>query len=68
VKSCSIAPTAMHGEPWQFVIIQDADVLKRLSSRAKALFSADAAHLHRDSRSVNVFCDPTLVFFTIREL
>jgi nitroreductase len=57
------APTAMHGEPWQFVIIQDADMLKRLSARAKAIFSDDAARLHRDSRSVDLFRDPDFNVF-----
>jgi nitroreductase len=31
------APTAMHREPWGFVVVQDKAVLKRYSDRAKAL-------------------------------
>lgn len=31
------APTAMHLEPWAFVVVQDADVLRRISDRTKAL-------------------------------
>ena len=31
------APTAMHVEPWAFVIVQDKALLKRLSDRAKAM-------------------------------
>lgn len=31
------APTAMHQEPWVFAIIQDKDVLKRLSEDAKQM-------------------------------
>lgn len=31
------APTAVHEEPWQFVVIQDRALLKRLSDRAKQL-------------------------------
>jgi nitroreductase len=31
------APTAMHSEPWVFVVIQDQALLKRLSDRAKAI-------------------------------
>jgi nitroreductase len=31
------APTAMHLEPWSFVIIQDKAALKRYSDRAKAM-------------------------------
>ena len=57
------APTAMHGEPWKFVIVQDAAVLERLSARAKSLFSADAAHLNRDSRSLDAFSDPDFNVF-----
>jgi nitroreductase len=32
------APTAMHEEPWAFVVIQDRQVLKQLSDRAKPIF------------------------------
>jgi len=32
------APTAMHAEPWAFVVVQDRTVLKRLSDKAKPLF------------------------------
>jgi len=32
------APTAIHEEPWEFVILQDVNALKRLSDRAKPLF------------------------------
>ncbi|MDP2231623.1 nitroreductase family protein [Methylotenera sp.] len=35
------APTAMHQEPWAFVIIQDRTLLSNLSDRAKPLFLAD---------------------------
>lgn len=39
------APTAMHAEPWTFVVIQDAATLKRYSDLAKAAFIHDpAAH------------------------
>jgi nitroreductase len=31
------APTAMHGEPWAFVIIQDPQVLKKISDQAKPM-------------------------------
>lgn len=31
------APTAMHLEPWAFVVVQDKALLKRLSDRAKAM-------------------------------
>ena len=31
------ALTAMHQEPWRFVVIQDRAILARLSQRAKAM-------------------------------
>jgi nitroreductase len=42
------APTAMHEEPWVFVVVQDRTVLTRLSDRAKAGIAAEPAfrHLH----------------------
>jgi|SRR5581483_3110912 len=41
------APTAMHGEPWEFVVVQDPAMLKRLSDRAKHKWLDEAAH-YRD--------------------
>ncbi len=38
------APTAMHQEPWQFVIVQDRALLRRLSDRAKEMALATALH------------------------
>jgi nitroreductase len=38
------APTAMHLEPWAFVVLQDKAVLKRLSDRAKEVARDDASH------------------------
>jgi nitroreductase len=38
------APTAMHLEPWAFVVVQDRAVLKRLSDRAKLIARDDASH------------------------
>lgn len=37
------APTAMHCEPWVFVIVQDAAALKRISERAKGGWIKEAA-------------------------
>jgi nitroreductase len=39
------APTAMHLEPWAFVVVQDKPLLTRISDRAKALL-ADAIDHH----------------------
>jgi nitroreductase len=39
------APTAVHLEPWAFVVVQNKDTLRRLSDRAKAM-ALDAAEHH----------------------
>jgi nitroreductase len=36
------APTAIHEEPWAFVIIQDSQLLQQLSDQAKPLFAEEA--------------------------
>ena len=41
------APTAMHTEPWAFVVVQDRTTLKRISDRAKGSWIKEAAH-YRD--------------------
>ena len=46
------APTAMHLEPWSFVVIQDPAQLKRLSDLAKKTMLADVSH-HALVRPVN---------------
>jgi nitroreductase len=38
------APTAIHLEPWAFVVVQNAHTLQALSERAKALAVAEAQH------------------------
>ena len=44
------APTAMHAEPWAFVVVQDRDTLRRLSERAKGTWIREAEH-YRDLHS-----------------
>jgi nitroreductase len=56
------APTAMHAEPWQFVIVQDTARLKRLSERAKAALATDA-RLHPDRRHADIFAQPQFNVF-----
>jgi nitroreductase len=41
------APTALHAEPWAFVVVQDRSLLKRLSDRAKGKWTDEASH-YRD--------------------
>ena len=45
------APTAMHAEPWAFVVVQDAGTLKRYSDVAKSLWSTGPSQ-HRDLHAV----------------
>lgn len=45
------APTAMHAEPWAFVVVQDADALKRYSDAAKGLWATEPGP-HRDLHAV----------------
>jgi len=42
------APTAIHEEPWAFVILQDVNALKRLSDRAKRFFVEEIHRAHLD--------------------
>ena len=45
------APTALHAEPWAFVVIQDVNALKRYSDVAKAMWSTDLGH-QRDLHAI----------------
>ena len=45
------APTAMHEEPWAFVVVQDKQLLKQLSDRAKPLFVEEVRH--RNAQGAN---------------
>ncbi len=40
LKAAVQAPTAVHREPWAFVVIQNKDLLRQYSDRAKALLLA----------------------------
>ncbi len=59
------APTAMHGEPWAFVIVQDVDILQRISVRAKGFFVREAhnAGLHAGSHVLDTFASPAFNVF-----
>lgn len=59
------APTAMHGEPWAFAIVQDANALKRFSDRAKVLFAEEAhrMHLDRGGHALDIFSHPDFNIF-----
>ena len=51
------APTAIHQEPWTFVIVQDPGALKRLSDRAKKFFVEEMhrVQLDRGGHTLSMF-------------
>ncbi len=59
------APTAIHEEPWEFVILQAVSALKRLSDRAKRFFVEEIhrAHLDRGGHTLDKFEEPDLNIF-----
>jgi len=48
-----LVPTAVHGDPWVFLVIQDRALLRRLSDRAKAM-AVQAATGHEQALDVPV--------------
>ena len=59
------APTAVHMEPWAFVVLQDRAALRRLSDRAKPLFVEEVhrAHLDRGGHALDIFTRPDFDIF-----
>jgi nitroreductase len=57
------APTAMHKEPWEFVVIQDGAALKRYSDRAKVIWSAQATEPAGGDRFEALLADPDFSIF-----
>lgn len=59
------APTAIHEEPWEFVILQDVNALKHLSDRAKRFFVEEIhrAHLDRGGHRLDKFEQPDFNIF-----
>ena len=59
------APTAMHEEPWAFCIVQDRQLLKRLSDRTKPLFAEEMRrrNSHGANHSFEHFSDPEFDIF-----
>jgi nitroreductase len=56
------APTAVHEEPWGFVVVQDRALLKRLSQRAKELLPKLEGRVHLRDGSSHHFAPPDDVF------
>ena len=52
------APTAMHQESWSFAVIQDQDLLKQISDKAKKLLEIERKN------SASPFHDKSLDYFT----
>jgi nitroreductase len=59
------APTAVHEEPWSFAVVQDHDVLRRLSDKAKELHPLleGRAHLRDGDGGRHCFELPENVFY-----
>jgi nitroreductase len=59
------APTAIHEEPWTFVVVQDHALLQRLSDQAKPLFVEEMRHrnAHGTSHSFDHFTRPDFNIF-----
>lgn len=58
------APTALHQEPWSFVVIQDRDLLKRISDAAKPLFLKQVERVSpAKDTGVHAFSDPHFNIF-----
>ena len=65
LEAAVLAPTAVHEEPWAFVVIQDRKLLRRVSDRAKPLFVAEArrARLDHGGHALEKFTLPEFDIF-----
>ncbi len=59
------APTAMHGEPWVFAVVQDRRMLRYLSDHARPLIQKELQHAAtgQASRMPGVFSQPDFNIF-----
>ncbi|MFI5361823.1 MAG: nitroreductase family protein [Elusimicrobiota bacterium] len=57
------APTAVHEEPWAFVVVQDRETLKRLSDKAKEMLPDLQGRVHLRDGSSHHFLLPDNVFY-----
>jgi len=59
------APTAVHEEPWAFVIVQDRQLLYRLSERAKSMFAEEVRRtgVERTGEYFETFTSPDFNIF-----
>jgi nitroreductase len=65
IEAAIHAPSAFHGEPWAFFVIDDDAALTQLSNQAKPLFLNEARRLgqKRSSRCLEAFEDPDFNIF-----
>jgi len=68
LQAATHAPTAMHLEPWAFVVVQDRALLRRISDRAKAIAQTPRGSDHRElarspTRAVAMLSDPAFNIF-----
>jgi len=72
LEAAVLAPTAVHEEPWVFLVIQDRALLRRLSDRAKAMAiqaatgheqALDAPARARQRRHQELLSDPDFNIF-----
>jgi nitroreductase len=69
LRAATHAPTAIHLEPWAFVVVQDRALLKRISDRAKTLAAGISSDGHRElprtasSRAPAMLADPAFNIF-----
>jgi nitroreductase len=57
------APTAMHVEPWRFVVVQDHSVLRQVSDQAKNLLTHATQGLHTVRGAQSPFSQPDFNVF-----
>lgn len=59
------APTAMHEEPWAFLVVQDRALLKHVSDTAKQYFLDEMRHSRPDgdARPLDAFASPGFNIF-----
>lgn len=57
------APTAVREEPWEFAVVQDREILRRLSDRSKEMLPGLAGRVHLRDGGVHDFTPPENVFY-----
>lgn len=63
IAAASWAPSALNGQSWQFTVITDRDLLKRVSDESKAWTLKTIAGLPRPDHFRDLFQDPSFDIF-----